>query len=322
MNVSPITTVFTLLGGLLLAGVLAWIRRARLTVLVPRLFTHSLLTSRGQLAEISVFNRGFKTEEAVELSLNPNLRYELVGANSSDASLANGKLNISRVGPGDEVTALLLVEGGTFSKADIVSCLSKETKGEVVAKLEQVVPTGPQRIGLVAFFVVVPLTFYAMTFVIDYLIEKTPLATSVASQEKKEAKQTLEVQGWTVPSLYERASGSLFREFAAQKIQVSFLQVARKKDLVTVSVLVANHTSAPITYTLSISAAGSQDRVPFEDRRKSNVLVMPQGRSEARIGAIISASVASQSEKSVYVECFLESTQGDSLKLNRLLVAE
>ena len=88
MNLSqfnPIALAATVVGGLLVAALLGWIRKPRLIVLVPRSFSYSQLTDRGQLVEISIFNRGFKTEETVELTLNHGLRYELLGSNSQDA---------------------------------------------------------------------------------------------------------------------------------------------------------------------------------------------------------------------------------------------
>lgn len=321
MTVSPITLVFTLLGGLLLAGILGWVRRARLIVLVPRLFSHSNLTSRGQLAEITVFNRGFKTEEAIELILNQLLQYEVVGSNSPDTSLSKAKLIIPRVGPGDEITTLLLVEGGAFSKADIISCLSKETKGIVVAKLEEVAPTGPQRIGLVSFFVVVPLALYAMTFVFDYVYKtETPSTKTTAEGKPVEEKSAVEIQGWMVPNIYKSASGELYKYFTDQKVRVSMLRPIQKRDAVSVSVIVENLTSSPITYTLSINAAGSQERVPFEERRRSDVFLLPQAKSEARLTAIIPADNKNRDGNTLYVECFLENTLGDSLKISRLVV--
>ncbi|MBB5448040.1 MULTISPECIES: hypothetical protein [unclassified Paraburkholderia] len=97
------------------------------------------------MAELSVMNRGFKTEEQIEVSMAPTLQYEVVGSTNNDVSLSGNKLIIPRVGAGDDVTTILLVEGGPFSSSDISNCLSKESKGIVVGKLEQVPMTGPQK---------------------------------------------------------------------------------------------------------------------------------------------------------------------------------
>lgn len=321
MIVSPVTLVFTILGGLLLAGLLGWIRRARLIVLVPRLFSHSNLTSRGQLVEITVFNRGFKTEETIELILNQHLQYEIVGSNSPDTSLNKAKLIIPRVGPGDEITTLLLVEGGSFSNADIISCLSKETKGVVVAKLEDVVPTGPQRIGLVSFFVVIPLALYTMTFVFDYLYKpEIPSTEAKVEDEPIKKKSAVEIQGWMVPYFYKTDSDGLYKYFINKEVRVSMLQPIQEKNTVSVSVIVENLTSSPITYTLSIHAAGSQEKVPFEERRKSDVFLLPQAKSETRLTAIMPVGSRIGDGNTFYVEGYLKSTLGDTLSISRLVV--
>ena len=74
MNFQPLSILLTIIGGLILAGLLGWIRRPRLVVFVPRLFSHSRISDKGQIVEISIMNRGFKTEEAVELSLRDGVQ--------------------------------------------------------------------------------------------------------------------------------------------------------------------------------------------------------------------------------------------------------
>ena len=160
--------VATVIGGLIVASLLGWIRKSRLIVLMPRSFSHSQLTERGQLVELSIFNRGLKTEESIELILSHMLKYELVGSNHQDARVLTNKVMIPRIGPSDEVTVLLMVEHGTFRKDDIVQCLSKETKGKVVSKLDEVGFTGSQRIFIVALVVVGVGLIYGFPYVIDY----------------------------------------------------------------------------------------------------------------------------------------------------------
>lgn len=140
MQFNPISIVLTLVGGLLLAAILGWIRRPRLAVFVPRTFSYNQLSDKGQLVEVTVFNRGFKTEENIDVTLNPALNYELVGANSPDAVVEKNRLKMTRIAPADEITILLNVENGVFKPDDIVQTVSKETNGITVTKLEDVPP--------------------------------------------------------------------------------------------------------------------------------------------------------------------------------------
>src|SRR5262249_17114189 len=159
------------------------------------------------------------------------------------------------------------VEGGSFSRADIISCLSKESKGSVVSRLDEVTPTGSQRIAMVAFFVAAPLALYAIDAGIDYFY-KTKLPSAVASVEKKNASDespTLEIQGWTVSKIYQTAGGQLFHEFRDGKLRISIQPFIKKKDLIYVPLVFENLSSVPISYTVRIYASGSQDRAPFDE---------------------------------------------------------
>lgn len=311
MNATPLSLVFTVLGGLLLAAILGWLRKPRLVVLVPRLFSYSHLTDRGQLAEITVFNRGFKTEETVELSLSPTMQYNMVGSNSEDVSLTKNKLTIPRIGPGDEMTALLLVEGGSFSRDDISNCLSKETKGRIVAKLEEVPPTGPQRIGLLATFIAVPLILYSLPYAFDYIRTGT----------LGEKKATTEIQGWAVPRFYESTS-ELFTAFKDGRILVSLGVPSRKKDIVTIPATVQNKTGEPFRYSLRMTTRASEDRIPSYERALSDVFVAPSVTSDKSLNVVIPVQPSSASEKMVFVNVFIQSERGDSLSLNRTFSVE
>ncbi len=88
MPLNPLTVILTIVGGLIVAAIVGWVRKPRLVVLVPRMFSYSQLTDRGQLVEISILNRGFKTEESVEVTLGSALSYEMLGSNSQDVKLA------------------------------------------------------------------------------------------------------------------------------------------------------------------------------------------------------------------------------------------
>lgn len=280
-------------------------------MLVPRLFSYSHLTDRGQLAEITVFNRGFKTEEHVELSLGPALCYNIVGSNSNDVLLVKNKLVIPRIGPGDEVTALLLVEGGSFSKSEISNCLSKESKGKVVSKLEEVSPTGPQRIALVAAFIALPLILYLMPIAFDYFAKTRP----------ESRIQKVVLQGWTIPKHYESTSG-LFSDLKEGKIQVSVGPVSRKKDITTVGISVHNTTLHVLKYSVSMTTNKSDERIPLYERHISDILVTPGGSSQKSINVVIPVRSLNMPDKVIFIEMFLESGLGDSLKLTKIYAIE
>lgn len=311
MQFNPVALTATIVGGLLVAAILGWIRRPRLTVLVPRSFSYSQITDRGQLVEISVFNRGFKTEEAIDVILSNAMRYELVGSNSQDARVAGNKIAIPRVGPSDDVTVLLLVEPGGFKQDDIIQCLSKDTKGSTVARLENVPPNGPQRIAIVGMLVVVPALLYGMTFVLDYafaLLKDHPAATATSKDERA----PFEVSGWKIPRFYKSTS-SLFDLFVEGKIAATVGDVSRKGETATVSVSFSNQTDEVLKISFSANTALSGKRFKSYELSTGEFVVLP-GKTEIRsLKVIIPEASASQAERTVFIEAHINSMTGQTL---------
>ncbi len=325
MTFSPQTVFLTLIGGLLLAGLVAWIRQSSLTVLVPRYFSHSHLTDKGQLVEITVFNRGFKTEEAIELSLNPSLQYNVVGSNSQDVSMLKGKVSINRIGPGDEVTLLLLVEGGAFTMTDITNCLSKETRGKVVTKLEQVMPTGPQRIGLVSALVGIPIFLYSFSVGIDYLLSSryARIFDSVeTAKETTKERTSIDINGWTISPIYESTSHFLLGAFKKGQILISVGKISRKGDVATVSVRFENKTSKVFSVHVSMTTTSSGGRIPSYKRTTDEAIIFPNRSVERQAQVIIPSKTSDSTDHIIFLDAFLQSNDGDTLSMLRSHVVD
>ncbi|MDR1185126.1 MAG: hypothetical protein LBK67_10090 [Coriobacteriales bacterium] len=313
MQFNPLTIVLTIIGGLIVAGLVGWIKRPRLVVLVPRMFSYSQLTDRGHLVEISIFNRGFKTEESIDVVLNHSLAYEVLGSNSQDVTVVGNKLHITRIGPSDEVTVLLLVENGMFKQDDIVQCLSKETKGKTVSKLEEVSPTGAQRIGLVAALIGLPLLLYAATFAIDY-------ALSVQRETKKtgsaEASPVLEIQGWRVRRFYQTTSHALFKNFSDGKLTAAFSPISRKGDWVTIPVTLSNSTDKMLKIRVSMTTAASARKLKSYELSTGEIVLVPGKSEERTVRVIVPANATDPNEKMVFVEAFIQDSDADTLSMN------
>lgn len=318
MPISLTIIVSTILGGLVLTGLVAWIRTDYLRVLVPRLLSHSGLTERGQLAEVTVFNRGFKTQEKIELTLSPSLRYEIVGSNTQDVAIEKNKVLLERVGPDDEVTVLLLVEGGNFTKADIVNCLSKDTKGKVVNKLEEVMPTGPQRIGIVSFILGIPILSYLTILSVDYFLQSPKQSPQVIANAEKEREQTVDIDGWKIQAVYKRVGGHIYKDFESGAVKAAVNTPTRKGDLVTVPVVIQNNSGQPLSYSLSMATNASMGKIPSYERSIHDVLISSKGSSVKSIKVLIPANSNDPSNRLILVDLFIQSPDGDSLKFNRL----
>ncbi|MDN5511306.1 MAG: hypothetical protein L0G64_03125, partial [Acinetobacter sp.] len=78
--------------GTIIAAAMVWLcsrlfNKRQLYVISENLYKNSLLTDKGIVCEISIFNRGRQIEEDIELTLDNNLSYELLAYNDSNASL-------------------------------------------------------------------------------------------------------------------------------------------------------------------------------------------------------------------------------------------
>lgn len=314
MEINPLSIILTLLGGLALAGILGWIRRSRLVVFVPRLFSHSNISDRGQIVEISVMNRGFKTEESIDLSLNPQLHYELIGSNNPDAYLSKGRLSIPRIGSADDCSVLLQVENGTFTYQDIVSCLSKETKGVVKTKLEEIPVTAHQRVGILVF-----IGFLALIATLGYksldLVFGGPTETPAGSRSEESPRPDL--QGWRVSETYK--SYKIYKQFVDKKLIVNVGKPTVRKAVASFPLTVSNSTEAPITFTGWISAAVPQDDIDPGKRRIQDRLIFPKGSAEYTLLAAISQN---RNEHQVQLEFFLRGSDGETLSGSKLVSLE
>ena len=306
MDFNPINLVATLVGGLLLAGLLGWIRRPRLVVLVSRQFSYSQISDRGQLVELSVLNRGFKTEETVEVTLNNGLRYDLLGSNSQDTSVTDDKIRIPRIGPSDDVTVLLLVEGGAFKKDDVVQCLSKETKAIQVSKLEEVPLTGPQRISVIGVFVAVPALLYGFSLGLDFLYESTRSRSPAAEVEKA----AIEVQGWKIPRYHETTSPQLLGALKAGRIQLNVGPPSRKGEIVTMPVTLTNKTDAVLDATLSMNTAHSSTKFKSFELAADGIVLTPGKAVERSVRVVVPEKAIETSERTVYIDLQLRALGG------------
>jgi hypothetical protein len=314
MAFNPISLVLTLVGGLLLAALLGWIRRPRLTVFVPRTFSYNQLSEKGHLVEVTVFNRGFKTEENIDVTLNPALKYELLGANSPDATVEKNRLKMTRIAPSDEITMLLIVENGVFKPDDITQTVSKETKGHTVAKLEEVPPTASQRVVLVAVFLVFPaLCYLGYAAINGAFATSAPPAVAAAAEAEKTG-------GWTVPSVYKRDENKLYAALVAKKISFDIQKLNAKGDVVTVPFKVTNNSDIIITVNLEAITSTNDKRIPSYEQRVHDVIVFPGNSVEKNINGIIPIKSTSN-ERTIFATVFVQDGDGETMQLKRTFVA-
>lgn len=348
-----ITPLLSILGALIVAGIVAWIRKPRLAYLVPRLFNKSNTSEHVQLAEITVLNRGFGNEEDVVLTLNPKFKYEITGSTSRDYVFEDNKLTIPRIGSNKEITVVLTVEaialtGQLFSQADIESCLSKATTGIGAASLAEVPSSGQSKIAGVVTFIFIPILAFTVFWGLEKLFNPKDLeanasaaeasaksaeidaasAADAASQALAEAREAIAnktkvYKGWKVPSLYYNSGGKVFRDFERGAITITVGDIKRSStnDLVAVPVLIKNLTDSPIRYsfTMTTAASESDERTPSYDRRLNDIFVAPNSVSAKEIKVVLPRNAVDPVQRMIWADVFIKDADGDTLSISQII---
>ncbi len=254
-------------------------RVKQLYVVIPRLFSVSVLTTNGKIAEVRTYNKGRSTEEDVLIALDPSLKYEIVASSDSTCVLESSAIKIPRIPPGDDFSVLLLVEGGDFSRERLSTISSKSTKGKLLNGIENVPPNaGTALLGVVAFLALMaaPITG------IDYYYKSKKVAAEELTASRLARLDYLRKEGWTE---FDRYSASAFREYYLDgEFPLHQTKVERKGDVVEIQFRVVNKSAAELRLTaLSKWPYKADDSRIFEDRNIFSHKVEPQSANNLTI---------------------------------------
>ncbi|WP_220492489.1 hypothetical protein [Shewanella sp. SR43-8] len=225
--------VVTLLGTLLIYA----FRARQLYLVVPRLFSNYLLSTNGKLVELRVFNKGRTAETDVRITLDPELKYEIVASTDSTSKIEDSAIGVPRVPPGDDYSVLLLVEGGTFTNSRISGVSSATTKGRVLEKLDEVPPNAGNALLAVIF---------------GLALLATPIAGIEGFQTWKESKEKKELaelysalnNSW---SDLERYSSSAFAKlYSVGEFPFHQTSITRSGSRVKVTFTIINRAAAEL----------------------------------------------------------------------------
>lgn len=143
---------------LIAAWVLAGFKSKQLYLVIPRLFAFSALTDKGTIIEMQVFNKGRSSEEDVHIDLPPNITYELIAADLSNATVDKFAVVLPRIPPLSEASVIVLAEAKIEPSSTNIKISSKSTKGYVLKKVGDVPPNFGRFIaGVMAFIAVAAL---------------------------------------------------------------------------------------------------------------------------------------------------------------------
>ncbi len=170
-----------------------------------------------------------------------------------------------------------------------------------------------------AFLVAVPLSIYAFTLVIDALIDRPVIRAALDVTTTDRPKPTFTVQAWTVKEIYARTSPMLVAAVREGKIRLDIRAPTRKKDLVSIPVVLQNTSPYVLDITLAMDSQLSENHVPAHERRLYFMLV-PGATITKTITVVVPAKSTSATDRNVYVDAFIESKDGDTLPLKQVYV--
>lgn len=246
-------------------SVVAYLFRMRqLYVVTPKLFRHAPISQSGSLCELIVYNKGNQVEEDIQVSLDPDIKAELLASSATGIKLTGSMLDIERLHKGSEASMMLLVENGVLDSSKIMSISSKGTKGRVCKKVNDIPP------NFAWYFL--SLTLAIGIFPGLYYGSKAYSALNAAYVEYK--LQLPYKSGWANLSTYY--SSDLRQSYSNQEFPVRFVgrQIDKAKN-VTLTFDVFNKTAIPLTIyvnkngerkSLSSPYFSSEDILPMSQK--------------------------------------------------------
>ncbi|KAB7675761.1 hypothetical protein GBN23_11605 [Plesiomonas shigelloides] len=251
---SPNVVIGSIIAALVVAAIMAYINRRALFVIVPRSFSYSDL-SAGQIVELTIINKGNKSEESVEVQLQPKLKYTLIASTLPSLELStNCIIKLHRLPKGEDVSVILSVEDGDFSQECVLSISSKETKGKVKNKIEESQQSSTLEAGVALLVILVGMPLFGYfggnIFVQEILPEISP-----ATKAEIEMVSKLEEQGWENVNEFVKAVGTNPSE-SEWPITVSLPE--RNGELLSFVIEIDNKLPARAEYSVSLTSTYDQ----------------------------------------------------------------
>lgn len=182
--------------GLSVAGIRAYFNKRRLYLIVPKMFSYSELSSNGQVIELTIINKGKRSEEDVQVKLSPSFKYDVIASTLPGLKIdSNSLIKIDRLSQSEEVSVVVNVDNGEFNNDNILSISSKETKGEIKKKIEESESQSAGELIAVVFFIFILMPLIGYLFGNIFVDEIWPSISPETKQERIDADK-LKLGGW------------------------------------------------------------------------------------------------------------------------------
>ncbi|MEK7855689.1 MAG: hypothetical protein AAB288_06340 [Acidobacteriota bacterium] len=307
------TVLTSIIAALITAGIIGVARSRHLYLLLPKLHFYSPLSS-GTTIQITLINGGFRTEENITVHFNPGARHELLAASRPDISVSANGITLPRLNRFSRATILLIIEGRTFDRSDIVAVESKEAVGKIVEKAEQVSSLLNQFIGTTLLLCFVFAAFLYGTWF--GAITKTNFVSYIADRLLYDPQpiSAKEIE-WADDA--EVRKDPLFKKYKG-KTPIRVEDIFRKGNTIVLTIVAENITDDNLVFGASVTNPLDEDQeIGYRDRAFYDVMVFPNETKKRELLAYVPAAAE---KKAILVEFRVRSSKrGKSYFFSQLL---
>jgi len=206
---------------------------------------------------VTVINSGRRTEEGVRVQFAPGFTYTIVASGTAGLDISeDGVLNIDRLAPKQDVTLVLIAEGGEFRKEHVLGVSSKETVGTVKSSIQEAQATTEQALIVlgVLFLLIFPIGYGVGKFVETVIWPEFVKPAMAAEESDTPLKFSLK------PNEISGSANMTKKNAEAFSSTFHVLSATRKGDLVVLQIEIDNTTGERLSYTFSLSSPVSEKR--------------------------------------------------------------
>ena len=307
-----------ILAGLLVAGMVAFFRMRRLYLFIPRLFSYSNLSDQGAMIELNLVNKGFMSEEQIQVALKPTRQYRLVASTVDSVVLDTGIIKVPRLGSGQEVSIIFLVDGGEFTADEIVSATSREAKAQILKNHPSQASAAQNLIWslFVLLFVVAP-SVWIGSVITDY--DGRNIYTILEDQLSPglDAKRDfLKKANWE--NFDKFFSSGMYRYYTDQTFPVEGVTVSRNGDTADIQVRLHNATPKRLEFSVRAFSSHNDDRGRLVDSYWNGVL-FPNEKKDVKIQAYVPTE---QKKQAVVLKITLQGEKLLIFSMEKVLTVE
>lgn len=258
---------------------------------------------------LTIFNRGYRNEEAINIELSPERTYHLAAHSVGGVTLEKHTLRIERIPGVSDAGIILGVGSGEFSAKTIGRFTSKDAKGKIRDSFEKVPPPPGYAFGILGTLFALALIVAGFGFfaVREYSPASIPeFMRDYGTQLKAQAQE----RGWELgynfvgsqigncygPDSFPADARLVKREGDAVILQVSFVNACQRAINASAKIDTPVEFPADEWEKYSVQSVNSWRIEPGTVRTAKLLAYMPEGANEPQLTLTVDLNVGNEFE--------------------------